>query len=455
MTAAMSIVIIELYGSGVRISDGKNILANSVSCALIESDNTILVGELAEQQAHLRPRESSINFWTHLSENSDTKHVISNAEIAYHHLENIWNSTNYSDQEVILITPVTLDKHELGLLLGICKKLSINVAGIVCNATLAMQQPEKACKAVFLDLLQQQFAVTELIQNDVGISLKQPSRILDYGLQNFTQNCAKTIAKKFITETRFDPLHSSDDEQQFFDKLPLWLSTLSEKDSINCKLNAGEKHFTVQVNNEYLQKANSRLFEEIAAHLNVLFHYHSNVAIFCSSSCKQVFGFQEFLMCLPGCAIVQLEEINLAEHAIHCRDEIITGEQIRYINSLSWQDNSNSPSLDFTSGRLSNLSSIPTHILVNGHAYSLQQEIFIANSSVASEPRILLENSSDCHCKIFTNGLSVEVHVFDKQTIMLNSNLIETISTANIGDVLNIKGFKIDCQFIKVINNET
>ena len=144
-------------------------------------------------------------------------------------------------KSVILITPVHLDKHDLGLLLGICKKLSINVAGIVCNATLAMQQPAKDCKAVFLDLLQQQLAVTEIIQNDTGISLKQPSRILDYGLQNFIQNCAKTIAKKFIAETRFDPLHAADDEQHFFDKLPLWLASLSEKDSIECKLSSGRK----------------------------------------------------------------------------------------------------------------------------------------------------------------------------------------------------------------------
>ena len=100
----MPTVTIEFYDSGVRISDGKNILANSVSCALIESDNTILVGEQAEHQAHLRPRESSINFWGQLSENSDTKHVISNAEIAYRHLEHIWSLANYSNQDVILIT---------------------------------------------------------------------------------------------------------------------------------------------------------------------------------------------------------------------------------------------------------------------------------------------------------------------------------------------------------------
>ncbi len=262
----MPLVIIEFYDSGVRISDGKNTLANSVSCALIEADKTILVGEQAAQQAHLRPRESSTLFWSQLSENSDTKRVISNAEIALRHLEQLWNLANRTDQNAILITPVNLEKHDLGLLLGICKKLSINVTGIVCNATLAMQQPVEDCKAVFLDLLQKQLAVTEITQDEAGLTLKQPSHILNYGLHNLIGNSANHIAKKFIAETRFDPLYSANDEQQFFDKLPLWLADLSERNSIECRLNTGGKIFSIQIQNETLQLANRKQFDEIAAH---------------------------------------------------------------------------------------------------------------------------------------------------------------------------------------------
>ncbi|MEJ2114761.1 MAG: hypothetical protein P8X88_01600, partial [Gammaproteobacteria bacterium] len=291
----MSIVIIELYDSGVRISDGVSILADCVSCALIESDKSILVGKQAETQAHLRPRECSRLFWSRLSENSDTKHSISNAEIALHHLRYLWGLTKFEDHEVVLITPVTMDKRELGLLLGICKKLSINVTGIVANATLAIQNPLKNCKAVYLDLLQQQLAFTEIIQNNTGISLNLPSHTLNYGLQCFIKNNAKRIAKKFISDTRFDPLHLAKDEQLFFDKLPLWLTMLNDYDSIECKLNSDDKRYVVTIENEQLQKDNKQLFEDIASYLNILFHNHRNIAIYCSSSCKQVFGLHQFL----------------------------------------------------------------------------------------------------------------------------------------------------------------
>ncbi len=451
----MPIVIIEFYDSGVRICDGINILADSVSCALIEADKTILVGERAALQAHLRPRENSTLFWSQLSENSETKHAISNAEIALRHLEHIWNSANCSDQDAILVTPVSLEKHDLGLLLGICKKLSINVTGIVCNATLAMQQPGDNCKAVFLDLLQQQLVITEIIQNEAGISLNQPSHILDYGLHDFNASCANYIARKFISETRFDPLHSANDEQQFYDKLPLWLVSLAKNDSIECKLNTGDKHFVIKIQNEALQIANKKKFEEIAAYLNVLFKNHNNIAIFCSSACKQVFGLKEFLANLPGCAMIQLDKISIAGHALRCSAEIISGEQIHFVNSLSWCANYTSTALDFNPGKLSNLASIPTHILINGHAYSLQKSIFIANSDVTTEPRIMLDESQDSICKIVANSLSVEIHALGAQPMMLNKNRIEKISTAKIGDVLIVESCEMDCLFIKVIDNET
>jgi len=454
MSALHPIVIIEFYDNGVRLSDGKNILADSVSCALIESDKSILVGEPAEQQAHLRPRECSTIFWSKLAENSDTKYTISNAEIALHHLESVWNSANCTAEDTILVTPATLDKHDLGLLLGICKKLSINVAGMVCNATLAMQQASQGCQAVYLDLLQHKIAITEIVQSDTGVTLKQPSCVLNYGLLTFMQNCAKVIAKKFTSETRFDPLHSADDEQQFFDKLPLWLATLNENNSIECKLSSAGKHFSINLNNEYLETANKKLFEEIAAHLNVLFHNHELIAIYCSSSCKHVYGLQEFLYRLPGCAVVQLDELDLSSYALASSDEIITGEQVHYANALSWQDHSATRDLDFSSGRLSNLSSTPTHILINGHAYSLQQDIYIANSGINEEPRIVLENTTDSLCKIFTNKLSVEVQTFNNQTVNLNQQHIESVSAAKIGDILSIPHSKTNCQFIKVVGNE-
>ena len=454
MSVANTIVIIEIYDSGVRVSDGERVLADSVSCALIESETSILVGTPAEQQAHLRPRESSTSFWSRLADSSDTKYSISNAEIALHHLESVWRSANCTNENTILITPSILDKHDLGLVLGICKKLSINVAGMVCNATLAMQQPSQGCQAVYLDLLQHNIAITTILQSDSGVSLAQPSRIINYGLTTFMQNCAQAIAKKFTSETRFDPLHSADNEQQFFDKLPLWLTMLNENNSIECKLSSGGKDFSIQINDAYLETANKKLLEEIAAHLNILFHDNELIAIYCSPSCKNVYGLQEFLFRLPGCAIVQLDELDLVSQTLACRDEILTGDQIHFVNALSWHHEPEVNNLDFSTGRLSNLSNTPTHILINGHAYGIKQDIFLAKNETGKEPRIVLKEANDNLCKIFTNKLSVEVHVNNGKHVKLNQQAIESVIAAKIGDILSIPDCDTNCFFIKVISNE-
>ena len=450
--AVMPVVIIELYDAGIRIGDGKNILVDSISCALIES-KTILVGEQAEHQAHLRPREISTNFWGHLSKNSETKHVVSNANIALQHLEHACSVANCATQDVILITPITLDKQDLGLLLGICKKLSLHVVAIVCNATLAMQHPMENCKAVYFDLLQQNLAVSELIQNDTGVSLKQPSRVISYGLHSFINNCARSIADKFISETRFDPLHTANDEQLFFDMLPLWLSMLEENSSIECKLNTAEKHFSINIDRHYLRQSNQILFDEVAAHLNVLFHNHESIAIFCSSSCKQAFGLQEFLSNLPGCAIVPLAHDSIINHALNCSDELISNEQVHYVNTLSWQENTSPITLQFNTGRLSNITSKPTHLLIDGHAYSLQKSLFI-HSDDSNVPKVMRDEGNKASCKISTDNMNIVVEVLIDDTVFINRSSVEAISFANIGDVLTIKNYQTDYVFIKVVQNE-
>ena len=452
MSNAKPIVTIECYDSGVRICDGENILADTTSCALIEDNHSITVGKSAQQQAHLRPREVSISYWSNLTESSITKHVISNAELALYHLQHVWQLAN-CENDAIIITPASYEKQALGILLGICEKLSINIVGMVCNAALAMQRPISNCKAVYLDILQQNLITTELKQNASNIEMVQPSHVFEYGLQNFLHNLAKTVANKFVAETRFDPLHTANHEQLFFDKLPLWLNDLNESETTNCTLLIEDKEFSIELNQQELHHANGTLFEEIAGYLSVLFHSRDLLAIYCSPSCSQIFGFFDFMSTLPGCAIEQLNEIELSKHALCKKQEIVNQEQVHYVKKLSCLNNTSSESLIFNPGTLSNLFSIPTHILIEGHAYSLKQDIFIANSA-SSAPRVLLEETTDCICKISNRQMYVEVEALNSKSININQNAVNHISSTKVGDLLSMDDGSINCQFIKVVNHE-
>ncbi len=446
-------IIIECYDNGIRICDDEKILADSASFALIETSRHVTVGPSAQQQAHLRPREVSTTFWSDLSANSTTKHVVSNAELALNHLHYVLQQANCSDQDAIVITPATFDKHHLGLLLGICEKLPIKIVGIVCNATLAMQGFIDDCKAVYLDLLQRKLVLTELIHSNSGVELKTPSRIFDYGLQDFVHNIAKLIADKFVAETRFDPLHIAKHEQQLFDKLPLWLNMLKNTDSTECNLSTEDESFSINISQQQLQQANHQQFDKIAAYLNVLFHNHDAIAIYCSSSCQQVFGMQNFFSNLPGCAVIQLEDDSLAKNALLNKDEIISKEQVLYVNSLPWHSKFKPDTLSFNPGKISNLSSLPTHILIDGHAYGLQQDIYIAHDR-SSKLLITLEQTSESLCKISSNNLSVDVEILNSIKIQMNSISVENNVHAKIGDTLAVQDCLTHCRFIKVVEHE-
>ena len=452
MSASDSIVAIEFYDSGVRIGNGEQILADSPSYALIEA-NQIKVGKAAKHQAHLRPREISTHFWVDLSANSTTKYVLSHAEIALKHLEQVWHSAQCHDSSAILITPAQLEKNDLGLLLGICKKLNINVLGITCNAVLSLKQRIEHCAAVYLDLLQSKIILTELSQDETGISLKQQSRVLNYGLQDFTHNCAKNIAKQFVAETRFDPLHSAKNEQQFYDKLPLWTNLLEQQQAIECNLSIDNKQYSINLEHQDLIAANQHLFNEIANYLNVLFHNHPALVIICSASCKQVFGLHDFLATLPGCAAIQLNEAWLASQALRYAKEITTGDNIHFIKTLTWQSQYKAK-IEFNSGELSNLTNQATHLLVNGHAHALHQVLYLSVDENHAEPIITLDKIPESVCSLSTSSTDTIIDIFEKNVIKVNRNNIDHPTSVKINDILELKNCKVACQFIKVVQHE-
>lgn len=453
MSTSESTVVIEFYDSGVRVSNGEKILADSPSYALIEANN-ILVGKSAKHQAHLRPREISTQFWTDLSASSTTKHVLSHTEIALKHLGQVWDSAKCHDAAVILITSAQLNKNDLGLLLGICTKLNINVLGIACNAVLSLKQRIKNCAAVFLDLQQTKIILSELTQNETDVSIKQACRVLDYGLQNFTLNIAKIIAKQFVAKTRFDPLHSAGNEQQFYDQLTSWMKALQQKKTIECTLSVEHKDYMINLERQQLITANQHLFNEIANYLNVLFHNQPALTIICSANCKHVFGLHTFLAELPGCAIIQLEASSLSKQALCCANEITAGHDIHFFKTLAWQTQSLAE-IQFNSGSLSNLANQPTHLLVNGHAHSLQQMLYLSLEDNHTGPVITLDKTPKSICCFSTSNADTKVEIFVKGVVKINQDEVDHITSVKINDSLELRNCTTLCQLIKVVQHET
>lgn len=453
----MATVVIDFYDSGILISDGNCILVNSLSYALIAANNSIIVGDLAEQQAYLRPREISTQFWGHLSANSKTQHVVSNAELAFKHLQFVWEQVCGQDYTVILATPNTLSKQDLGLLLGICKKLSIPVQGIVSKAVLALQGPVANSIIVYLDVLQQQISITEIIQKQESVSSSLINTTSSHGLQSLTRHLATTIAEQFIAETRFDPMHIAEDEQQFFDKLPLWLNILTSNESVKCILSSNKIDYSITLHKELVLNLNYAAFSEIAACILPLLKTQDkdNITIICSQTCTQVFGFTNYLETLPGCAVVRMDKNNIAKQALQYIEQIEANDnQVHYTTSLILDQGIKPLPVQFNAGSLSSLNENPDHLLIDNHAYPITPELFleINNRGVLTIGNGCSDNSV---CKISKQGLLIQVTNINGRNINFNKELLVSQKLASIGDHLSINENTGALYFIKLNEDET
>lgn len=452
----MPAVVIDIYNSGISVSDGEKILADCVSCALIESSSHIIVGDAAAKQAYLRPREISTNYWNDLSSHSETRYVLSNAEIAYAHLQNVWEQTELQDQDVMISVPNTFTKQDLGLLLGMTEKLSIPVSGIACNAILGQSGPIRDCCVIFLDLQQSCLVVTEIKQNKNDISVGLPKKIFNYGLQILLNNVAEAIAKQFIEDTRFDPLHLVEHEQYFFEVFPSWLAALKSADALDCKFTSDTHSYTIRLNKEHIRRANEILLNQLSAFLSMEYHKKDALTIICSASCADIYGFEEFLIRLPGCAVTILDKNSLAKHAISLQDQIHSkGKQIHYVTSLAWNKTHIPTAVNFSSGNLSELHEIPTHALINNQAYLINEDLYLVKSSQDNKLTLKTIVSDRAICKIAKNSFLITIEPLDASKVKLNNKSLDANESIHIGDRLSVEGYLNQVDFIKVDNHET
>lgn len=452
----MATVVIDLYDSGILISDGKRILANCPSCALVETETSILAGRQAEQQMHLRPQQISTGFWTDLAGQSTTRHAVSHAEIALRHMQFAWNLLDRQDHDAILAVSGALRKQELGLVLGICEKLDIPVLGIVNKAVLAVPGPVANARLVWLAVLQQCTILTLVSQERRQVSASRPGKVIAHGLQSLIQAQAKWIAAAFVRETRFDPLQRGEDEQRLHEKLPHWLATLQSIESVGCELHSDGQGHRVQLHRKDVLEINRAAFEELAVSLSELLP-DDKVTLVCSPTCNQVFGLNEFLEDLPGCALLGTDPTRIARQALDYREQIRSGDAaVHYTTTLTWDKSARPQVLEPNPGFLAGLRNCPTHLLIGNRAWPLGPKQELCLTKDRHEIRLALDPLCNDRgiCRIRKKGMRIELRHLKDYKVRLNDRLLSEPQPIQSGDRLRLDGYRGTVHFIQVQEHE-
>ena len=223
----MSLGIIELNDSNIQLSQDDR-QWSSPGYALATADE-VLIGEAARQQARLMPLSAFNQFWHRLSleaTSSANHRVRHHADLAYFQLSDLAQQAGECD-EVVLAVPGNFSADQLSLLLGIARECPFNAVGLVDCAVAALAPEVGQGRYLHVDIQLHQVVISE-VEVDSEARLAKTEPVPEAGLETLYGHWARMISDQFIQQTRFDPLHTAEAEQQLYNHLSAWVAEAGE-----------------------------------------------------------------------------------------------------------------------------------------------------------------------------------------------------------------------------------
>ena len=235
----MSPLVFELNDAALTWGRDGQVIASEPGYALYEGDQ-VLTGNDAYQKAHLKPRQINNRFWDELTVDAgDSSAGMAPAELAYTHLQRMWAQHGKTQDSVIVVAPPHYERQQLGLLLGLAQECQMPIAGLIHRSVAWAEQPHPGRQLITLDGGLHRVTAAVIEQGE-SASLGRIEHLDRVGIAELWDRWARRVAELFVLTTRFDPLHRAEVEQLLHDRLPSWLATLRNSDSVNVELEGHE-----------------------------------------------------------------------------------------------------------------------------------------------------------------------------------------------------------------------
>lgn len=171
---------------------------------------------------------------------------------------------------LIAAVPGSLGTDQLGVLLGIAQEAGIDIRGFVDSAVLMASAAALPARCWLLDLHLTRACLTELRAGD-EVSQAGVEELPGCGLVSCLDGWSNLLADRFVQDTRFDPLHAADTEQQLFDQLYDWAQSGRRGESVEgdfaAEIRHGGHERRVQVPGSALQGKLLQRFQQMAQKL--------------------------------------------------------------------------------------------------------------------------------------------------------------------------------------------
>ena len=381
----MGIAIIELNDSAIQCRYGETFL--SVPGYALLSDQGLITGEQAAQQAWLLPQQSHCQYWHQLNlsplpgANAYARH---HADLAHAQLQALYRDAGQPEQ-VIFAIPGNMTTDQLSILLGLAKASPFNSVGLVDAAVAATCQAGVSGEVTHVDMQLHTSVLTRLSCGQ-DVSRHHAAQHPDISLKGFYDTWAHFIAEQFITQYRYDPMHTAQGEQELRNLLPVWLKKIHSTEEIEIELAAQQGKFKLTILREQLIAANSQRWQGLS---DAIARQSGADTILISHRVAALPGAREYI----NYAGILAPEAAIISSLAHAQHIVSDSDKLSFITTLKTlqphTQMTKAQTLTSTTDR-----SLPSHVLYRHKAYVIgkQLEVRIDNDGAL---RLRSPNAND------------------------------------------------------------
>lgn len=259
MDPSLSPIVIDVNDQSLRLQRDGEVCVSSPGYAWLDEAD-VAFGADAKAKARREPRRVESRFWDALElETLDrtTSRIRTQADLAYGHLKSVVEPV-FGDHEAfrsaapaMILAPGFYDPRQSGILLGIAHAMRLPVggfldAGVVAAAAFCRRQPGSG-PLVYFDLFLHRASISHLEVRHGRVTRVGAESSVCVGGAALEAAFAKRITELFVQQTRFDPLHDADSEQQLYDQVAAFLAQPTLTDSFEISIEQGRHTHSVDV----------------------------------------------------------------------------------------------------------------------------------------------------------------------------------------------------------------
>lgn len=449
----MALLAAHLNDAGISVQDADKVYYREPGFALLEDDR-LTTGNEAFLQARVKPRRINNGYWSHLQTAplADRRfHHLSAADIVSRQLEQIWQRV--SGDGFVVAVPAYMSNTNLSLFLGIAAELQIPVIAMVDAAVAATRREYQGAVPTHIDLSLHSALLTRLTQ--AGQVQVDRSAVVDQcGVVALYEAWIALIAKTFVQQSRFDPLHTAETEQMLQDQLQGWLAAASAAISVSMDIEyRGIKHHA-ELETLELVSAAAPFYHRIVSSLRALYRADESPALQLSDRAARMPGLANILSARVGGDLYLHESGATARGLLaRCRDMKADDAAVSLVRKLPWDQSPVASRDSAKPGRGGH----PTHLLFENKAHAIDSQALTLGSQATDGGRCIdlqqdMPGLSRRHCSLQQENGQCIVRDYSRYGTFLNGHRIDGSAVLQVGDLIRIgtPGFEL-----RLITTET